>query len=165
MLKIMFMLFTAWATEKSLCFKLFCWCIKHLCSRSGFAESCIVSHVCPQASVYDDTGLYGSGQSSRAPSEYSWYSSGASSTRSSPASSSDDDTVSSVSQERFNRGRRDSASSDFSDISESAADYFSRSNRRGSIVSDLDELSIPDLDAVSDRTELKQCAWKCCGSI
>lgn len=40
-------------------------------------------------------------------------------------------------------------SSDFSDISESAADYFSRSNRRGSIVSDLDDLSIPDLDAVS----------------
>ena len=40
-------------------------------------------------------------------------------------------------------------SSDFSDISESAADYFSRSNRRGSVVSDLDDLSIPDLDAVS----------------
>lgn len=40
-------------------------------------------------------------------------------------------------------------SSDFLDISESAADYFSRSNRRGSIVSDLDDLSIPDLDAVS----------------
>lgn len=40
-------------------------------------------------------------------------------------------------------------SSDFSDISESAADYFSRSNRRGSIVSDLDDSSIPDLDAVS----------------
>lgn len=43
-------------------------------------------------------------------------------------------------------------SSDFSDISESAADYFSRSNRRGSIVSDLDDLSIPDLDTVSDLT-------------
>lgn len=89
---------------------------------------CIVSHVCLQASIYDDPGLYGSGYSSRAvsllcssdcfsnvatttaahgclwrdicphvdapvlsssnhpqPSEYSWYSSGASSTRSSPA--------------------------------------------------------------------------------
>lgn len=45
-------------------------------------------------------------------------------------------------------------SSDFSDISESAADYFSRSNRRGSIVSDLDDLSIPDLDIVSDRAQL-----------
>ncbi|XP_041866002.1 leucine-rich repeat flightless-interacting protein 2 isoform X5 [Melanotaenia boesemani] len=106
------------------------------------------------ASIYDDTGLYGSGYSSKAPSEYSWYSSGASSTRSSPAhSSSDDDTVSSVSQERFSRGRRDSASSDFSDISESAADYFSRSNRRGSIVSDLDELSIPDLDALDEKCD------------
>ncbi|XP_071337115.1 leucine-rich repeat flightless-interacting protein 2 isoform X1 [Trachinotus anak] len=105
------------------------------------------------ASIYDDTGLYGSGYSSRAPSEYSWYSSGASSTRSSPVSSSDDDTVSSVSQERFSRGRRDSASSDFSDISESAADYFSRSNRRGSIVSDLDDLSIPDLDALDEKCD------------
>ncbi|XP_032378419.1 leucine-rich repeat flightless-interacting protein 2 isoform X1 [Etheostoma spectabile] len=60
------------------------------------------------ASICDDTSLYGSGNSSRAPSEYSWYSSVASSTRSSPVSSSDDDTVSSVSQERFGRGRRDS---------------------------------------------------------
>nr|XP_057914235.1 leucine-rich repeat flightless-interacting protein 2 isoform X2 [Doryrhamphus excisus] len=105
------------------------------------------------ASIYDDTALYGSSHSSRAPSEYSWYSSGASSTRSSPASSSDDDTVSSVSQERFSRGRRDSASSDFSDISESAADYFSRSNRRGSIVSDLDDLRIPDLDTLDEKCD------------
>ncbi|XP_047190918.1 leucine-rich repeat flightless-interacting protein 2 isoform X6 [Scophthalmus maximus] len=88
----------------------------------------------PRASIYDDTGLYGSGNSSR-------------------ASSSDDDTVSSVSQERFSRGRRDSVSSDFSDISESAADYFSRSNRRGSIVSDLDDLSIPDLDALDEKCD------------
>ncbi|XP_063730953.1 leucine-rich repeat flightless-interacting protein 2 isoform X11 [Eleginops maclovinus] len=105
------------------------------------------------ASIGDDAGLYGSGQSSRAPSELSWYSSAASSTRNSPASSSDDDTVSSVSQERFNRGRRDSVSSDFSDISESAADYFSRTNRRGSIVSDLDDLSIPDLDSLDEKCD------------
>ncbi|XP_063730951.1 leucine-rich repeat flightless-interacting protein 2 isoform X9 [Eleginops maclovinus] len=70
-----------------------------------------------------------------------------------PRSSSDDDTVSSVSQERFNRGRRDSVSSDFSDISESAADYFSRTNRRGSIVSDLDDLSIPDLDSLDEKCD------------
>ncbi|XP_075875189.1 leucine-rich repeat flightless-interacting protein 2 isoform X9 [Nelusetta ayraudi] len=44
-------------------------------------------------------------------------------------------------------------SSDFSDISESAADYFSRSNRRGSIVSDLDDLSIPDLDSLDEKCE------------
>ncbi|XP_077469049.1 leucine-rich repeat flightless-interacting protein 2 isoform X3 [Stigmatopora argus] len=105
------------------------------------------------ASIYDDPPLYVSSVASRAPSEYSWYSTGASSTRSSPVCSSDDDTVSSVSQERFNRGRRDSASSDFSDISESAADYFSRSNRRGSIVSDLDDLSIPDLDALDEKSD------------
>ncbi|XP_031731401.1 leucine-rich repeat flightless-interacting protein 2 isoform X4 [Anarrhichthys ocellatus] len=70
-----------------------------------------------------------------------------------PRSSSDDDTVSSVSQDRFSRGRRDSVSSDFSDISESAADYFSRTNRRGSIVSDFDDLSIPDLDALDDKCD------------
>ncbi|XP_033956315.1 leucine-rich repeat flightless-interacting protein 2 isoform X4 [Pseudochaenichthys georgianus] len=81
------------------------------------------------ASIGDDAGLYHSGQSSRAPSELSWYSSGAGSTRSSPASS------------------------DFSDISESAADYFSRTNRRGSIVSDLDDLSIPDLDSLDEKCD------------
>ncbi|XP_074502828.1 leucine-rich repeat flightless-interacting protein 2 isoform X9 [Sebastes fasciatus] len=70
-----------------------------------------------------------------------------------PRSSSDDDTVSSVSQDRFSRGRRDSVSSDFSDISESAADYFSRTSRRGSIVSDLDDLSIPDLDALDEKCD------------
>uniref|UniRef100_A0AAQ4Q7F6 Leucine-rich repeat flightless-interacting protein 2 n=1 Tax=Gasterosteus aculeatus aculeatus TaxID=481459 RepID=A0AAQ4Q7F6_GASAC len=86
------------------------------------------------ASLCDDTGLCGSGYSSR-------------------ASSSDDDTVSSVSQERFGRGRRDSVSSDFSDISESAADYFSRTSRRGSVVSDLDDLSIPDLDALDEKCD------------
>ncbi|RXN39126.1 leucine-rich repeat flightless-interacting 2-like isoform X1 [Labeo rohita] len=79
------------------------------------------------ASICDD-GLYGS-YSSRAPSECSWYSSGASSTRSSPVCS------------------------DFSDISETAADYFSRSNRRGSIVSDLDDLSIPDLDSLDEKCD------------
>ncbi|XP_061140895.1 leucine-rich repeat flightless-interacting protein 2 isoform X2 [Syngnathus typhle] len=86
------------------------------------------------ASIYDDPVLYGSSLGSR-------------------ANSSDDDTTSSVSQERFKRGRRDSASSDFSDMSESAADYFSRSNRRGSIVSDLDDLSIPDLDALDEKCD------------
>uniref|UniRef100_A0A4W5NML3 Leucine-rich repeat flightless-interacting protein 2 n=1 Tax=Hucho hucho TaxID=62062 RepID=A0A4W5NML3_9TELE len=59
--------------------------------------------------------------------------------------SSDDDTASTVSQERYSRGRRDSVS---------AADYFSRSNRRGSIVSDLDDLCIPDdLDALDEKCD------------
>ncbi|KAG9335610.1 hypothetical protein JZ751_004375 [Albula glossodonta] len=79
------------------------------------------------ASLYDD-GLYGS-YNSRTPSEYSWASGASSSTQSSPVSS------------------------DFSDISETAADYFSRSNRRGSIVSDLDDLSIPDLDSLDEKCD------------
>ncbi|XP_067276786.1 leucine-rich repeat flightless-interacting protein 2 isoform X7 [Pseudorasbora parva] len=112
-------------------------------SSAGLTRSCSVASIC-------DDGLYGS-YSSRAPSECSWYSSAASSTRSSPVSSSDDDSVSTVSQSR--RGRRDSVLSDFSDISETAADYFSRSNRRGSIVSDLDDLSIPDLDSLDDKCD------------
>ncbi|XP_052468528.1 leucine-rich repeat flightless-interacting protein 2 isoform X6 [Carassius gibelio] len=68
-----------------------------------------------------------------------------------PRSSSDDDSGSTVSKSR--RGRRDSVLSDFSDISETAADYFSRSNRRGSIVSDLDDLSIPDLDSLDEKCD------------
>ncbi|XP_065483568.1 leucine-rich repeat flightless-interacting protein 2 isoform X5 [Caloenas nicobarica] len=74
------------------------------------------------ASLYGD-GLYSS-YSSRTPSEYS-YSSRASSIRSSPMSS------------------------DFSDQSETAADYFSRSNRRGSVVSDADD--IQDLNSQTSK--------------
>ncbi|XP_063308119.1 leucine-rich repeat flightless-interacting protein 2 isoform X5 [Pelobates fuscus] len=83
------------------------------------------------------------------PSEYSHYSSRDSSTRSSPMCTDDEGSVSSRSA---GRGRRDSVASDFSDQSESAADYFSRSNRRGSIVSDTDDVSIPDsLDEKIDK--------------
>ncbi|KAM6314576.1 leucine-rich repeat flightless-interacting protein 2 isoform 2-T2 [Aegotheles albertisi] len=60
------------------------------------------------------------------PSEYS-YSSRASSIRSSPVSS------------------------DFSDQSETAADYFSRSNRRGSIVSDADD--VQGLNSLEEKSE------------
>lgn len=37
----------------------------------------------------------------------------------------------------------------FSDWKVSTADYFSRSNRRGSVVSEVDDVSIPDLTSVS----------------
>ncbi|XP_009708439.1 PREDICTED: leucine-rich repeat flightless-interacting protein 2, partial [Cariama cristata] len=67
-----------------------------------------------------------SSYSSRTPSEYS-YSSRASSVRSSPVSS------------------------DFSDQSETAADYFSRSNRRGSIVSDADD--VQGLNSLEEKSE------------
>ncbi|XP_057287275.1 leucine-rich repeat flightless-interacting protein 2 isoform X2 [Pezoporus wallicus] len=70
-------------------------------------------------------GLYSS-YSSRTPSEYS-YSSRASSVQSSPVSS------------------------DFSDQSETAADYFSRSNRRGSIVSDADD--VQGLNSLEEKNE------------
>ncbi|XP_054016989.1 leucine-rich repeat flightless-interacting protein 2 isoform X4 [Dryobates pubescens] len=70
-------------------------------------------------------GLHSS-YSSRTPSEYS-YSSRASSVRSSPLSS------------------------DFSDGSETAADYFSRSNRRGSIVSDADD--VQGLNSLEEKSE------------
>ncbi|XP_048367713.1 leucine-rich repeat flightless-interacting protein 2 isoform X2 [Sphaerodactylus townsendi] len=84
------------------------------------------------------------------PSEYS--SSRASSARSSPVFT-DDESGSIVSSDRAVRGRRDSMSTDFSDHSETAADYFSRSNRRGSIVSDLDDVSIPDLNSQEDKCD------------
>ncbi|XP_041104190.1 leucine-rich repeat flightless-interacting protein 2-like isoform X2 [Polyodon spathula] len=124
----------------------------HTRSSSLYSDPLTTTPKSYRASLCDD-GLYGSYSSLRAPSEYSYSSSSrASSTRSSPMSS-DDDTASTVSQDRASRGRQDSVSSDFSDISESAADYFSRSNRRGSVVSDLDDLSIPDLDSLDDKSD------------
>eukprot|EP00076_Gallus_gallus_P037793 XP_025003331.1 leucine-rich repeat flightless-interacting protein 2 isoform X15 [Gallus gallus] len=47
--------------------------------------------------------------------------------------------------------RKDLLSSDFSDKSETAADYFSRSNRRGSIVSDADD--VQDLNSLEEKSE------------
>lgn len=37
----------------------------------------------------------------------------------------------------------------FSNRKVSAADYFSRSNRRGSVVSEVDDVSVPELASVS----------------
>ncbi|XP_066483858.1 leucine-rich repeat flightless-interacting protein 2 isoform X3 [Tiliqua scincoides] len=95
-------------------------------------------------------GLYNS-YSYRTPSEYSSYSR-TSSARSSPVFT-DDEAGSTASSNRAIRGRRDSVASDFSDHSETAADYFSRSNRRGSIVSDLDDVSIPDMNSLEDKSD------------
>ncbi|XP_029445676.1 leucine-rich repeat flightless-interacting protein 2 isoform X2 [Rhinatrema bivittatum] len=101
------------------------------------------------ASLYDG-GIHNS-YSSRVPSEYS-YSSRASSARSSPVCT-DDECESITSSNRAGRGRSDSVSSDFSDPTESAADYFSRSNRRGSIVSDVDDINIPDLNSLDEKSD------------
>ncbi|XP_034617003.1 leucine-rich repeat flightless-interacting protein 2 isoform X15 [Trachemys scripta elegans] len=95
-------------------------------------------------------GLYSS-YNSHTPSEYS-YSSRASSARSSPVFT-DNGTGSTTSSNRAIRGRSDSMSTDFSDQSETAADYFSRSNRRGSIVSDVDDVSIPDLNSLEEKCD------------
>ncbi|XP_072323428.1 leucine-rich repeat flightless-interacting protein 2 isoform X2 [Scyliorhinus torazame] len=105
-----------------------------------------------RVSLYDEK-LYSHNRrnSSRTPSEYS-YSSRASSVHTSPMNS-DDETMSNVSQDSFSRGRRDSVSSDFSDHNGSIADYFSRSNRRGSMVSDLDDITVPDLFSLDEKTE------------
>ncbi|XP_041045761.1 leucine-rich repeat flightless-interacting protein 2 isoform X15 [Carcharodon carcharias] len=103
-------------------------------------------------SLYDER-LYSHNwrNSSRTPSEYSC-SSRASSVHNSPMNS-DDETMSTVSQDSYSQGRRDSVSSDFSDHSGSIADYFSRSNRRGSVVSDLDDITVPDLFSLDEKTE------------
>ncbi|XP_069929084.1 leucine-rich repeat flightless-interacting protein 2 isoform X22 [Oryctolagus cuniculus] len=139
------------------------------------------------ASLYDG-GLYNS-YGSRTPSEYSYYSSRASSGRSSPAvphvgagaqalgpsstafpghsreldrkwssrdsnghpngmlalQLTDDDAVSIVSSDRASHGRRESVVS--------TADYFSRSNRRGSLVSEADDVSIPDLASLDEKSD------------
>ncbi|XP_043364750.1 leucine-rich repeat flightless-interacting protein 2 isoform X9 [Dermochelys coriacea] len=85
------------------------------------------------------------------PSEYS-YSSRASSARSSPLFT-DNETGSTTSSNRAIRGRSDSMSTDFSDQRETAADYFSRSNHRGSIISDVDDVSIPDLNSLEEKCD------------
>ncbi|XP_069862706.1 leucine-rich repeat flightless-interacting protein 2 isoform X7 [Dipodomys merriami] len=95
------------------------------------------------ASLYDG-GLY-KPYGSRTPSEYSYYSSRTSSARSSPVFI-DDDTESIVSSDRASHGRRES-------VKVSAADYFSRSNRRGSVVSEVDDASIPDLTSLDEKSD------------
>ncbi|KAM4028925.1 leucine-rich repeat flightless-interacting protein 2 isoform 2-T2 [Anomaloglossus baeobatrachus] len=112
-------------------------------SRTSPKLSTSLARSASSTSLYED----GFTKSYRTPSEYSYGSSRASSTKSSPVCTDDEGSVS----YSAGRGRRDSVLSDFSDQSESAADYFSRSNRRGSIVSD--DISIPDLnnDEKSDK--------------
>ncbi|XP_055457821.1 leucine-rich repeat flightless-interacting protein 2 isoform X3 [Psammomys obesus] len=94
-----------------------------------------------RASLYG--GLYNP-YGSRTPSEYSYYSSRASSSRSSPVSI-DDDTASIVSSDGASRGRRESVVS--------AADYFSRCNRRGSVVSEVDVAGISDLTSLDEKSD------------
>ncbi|XP_008059455.1 leucine-rich repeat flightless-interacting protein 2 isoform X1 [Carlito syrichta] len=94
------------------------------------------------ASLYSG-GLYNT-YGSQTPSECSYYSSRTSSAQSSPVFTNDD-TVSIVSSDRASRGRRESVVS--------AADYFSRSNHRGSVVSEVDDISIPDLTSLDEKSD------------
>ncbi|XP_021790273.1 leucine-rich repeat flightless-interacting protein 2 isoform X26 [Papio anubis] len=95
-----------------------------------------------RVSLYNG-GLYNP-YGSRTPSECSYYSSRTSSARSSPVFTNDD-TASIVSSDRASRGQRESVVS--------AADYFSRSNRRGSVVSEVDDISIPDLSSLDEKSD------------
>ncbi|XP_014403900.1 PREDICTED: leucine-rich repeat flightless-interacting protein 2 isoform X4 [Myotis brandtii] len=92
-------------------------------------------------SLYDG-GLYNP-YGSRTPSEYSYYSSRTSSARSSPVFI--DDTASIASSGCSSRRRRESGVS--------AADYFSRSNRRGSFVSEVDDASVLDLSSLDEKSD------------
>ncbi|XP_039699278.1 leucine-rich repeat flightless-interacting protein 2 isoform X10 [Pteropus medius] len=105
-------------------------------------------HSKPTSAYYTRVSLYDGGlynpYGSRTPSEYSYYSSRTSSARSSPVFI-DDDTASIASSGRSSHGRRESVVS--------AADYFSRSNRRGSVVSEVDDVSIPDLTSLDEKSD------------
>ncbi|XP_049485002.1 leucine-rich repeat flightless-interacting protein 2 isoform X9 [Panthera uncia] len=95
-----------------------------------------------RVSLYDG-GLYNP-YGSRTPSEYSSYSSRTSSARSSPVFT-DDGSASIGSSGRASHGRRDSVVS--------AAEYFSRSNRRGSVVSEVDDVIVPDVTGLDEKSD------------
>ncbi|XP_056376340.1 leucine-rich repeat flightless-interacting protein 2 isoform X12 [Hyla sarda] len=101
-------------------------------SRTSPKLSTSLARSASSTSLYED-GFINS-YTSRPPSEYSCSSSRASSSRSSPVVRASPAWL-----------------SDFSDQSESAADYFSRSNRRGSIVSD--DISLPDLNNLDEKSD------------
>ncbi|XP_069776450.1 leucine-rich repeat flightless-interacting protein 2 isoform X26 [Narcine bancroftii] len=73
--------------------------------------------------------------------------------RYSSRTNSDDETLSTTSQDSFSRERCDSLSSDFSDHSGSTAAYFSRSSRRGSVISDFGDTTVPDPFSLDEKTE------------
>ncbi|XP_057348577.1 leucine-rich repeat flightless-interacting protein 2 isoform X10 [Manis pentadactyla] len=114
---------------------------KDLLSSSLYSDP-LASSKSTRVSLYDG-GLYNP-YGSRTPSECSYYSSRTSSTRSSPVFA-DDDTASVASSGRASREPRESVVS--------AADYFSRSNRRGSVVSEVDDSRIPDLTSLDEKSD------------
>ncbi|XP_058585344.1 leucine-rich repeat flightless-interacting protein 2 isoform X2 [Neofelis nebulosa] len=114
-------------------------------SRSNRASSTADSGLLRSTSLVSlyDGGLYNP-YGSRTPSEYSSYSSRTSSARSSPVFT-DDGSASVGSSGRASHGRRDSVVS--------AAEYFSRSNRRGSVVSEVDDVIVPDVTGLDEKSD------------
>ncbi|XP_042812575.1 leucine-rich repeat flightless-interacting protein 2 isoform X10 [Panthera tigris] len=114
-------------------------------SRSNRASSTADSGLLRSTSLVSlyDGGLYNP-YGSRTPSEYSSYSSRTSSARSSPVFT-DDGSASIGSSGRASHGRRDSVVS--------AADYFGRSNRRGSVVSEVDDVIVPDVTGLDEKSD------------
>uniref|UniRef100_A0A673TCA5 Leucine-rich repeat flightless-interacting protein 2 n=1 Tax=Suricata suricatta TaxID=37032 RepID=A0A673TCA5_SURSU len=111
-------------------------------TRAFFATDPGVPRSASLVSLYDG-GLYNP-YGSRTPSEYSSHSSRTSSARSSPVFTCDD-SASIGSSGGASPGQRDSVVS--------AADYFGRSSRRGSIVSEVDDVSIPDLSSLDEKSD------------
>ncbi|XP_060494198.1 leucine-rich repeat flightless-interacting protein 2 isoform X2 [Panthera onca] len=114
-------------------------------SRSNRASSTADSGLLRSTSLVSlyDGGLYNP-YGSRTPSEYSSYSSRTSSARSSPVFT-DDGSASVGSSGRASHGRRDSVVS--------AAEYFGRSNRRGSVVSEVDDVIVPDVTGLDEKSD------------
>ncbi|XP_073079748.1 leucine-rich repeat flightless-interacting protein 2 isoform X12 [Manis javanica] len=113
---------------------------KDLLSSSLYSDPLATSKS-TRASPVVNSGLL---RSASLPSECSYYSSRTSSTRSSPVFA-DDDTASIASSGRASHEPRESVVS--------AADYFSRSNRRGSVVSEVDDSRIPDLTSLDEKSD------------
>ncbi|XP_053759999.1 leucine-rich repeat flightless-interacting protein 2 isoform X5 [Panthera pardus] len=114
-------------------------------SRSNRASSTADSGLLRSTSLVSlyDGGLYNP-YGSRTPSEYSSYSSRTSSARSSPVVS-DDGSASVRSSGRASHGRRDGVVS--------AAEYFGRSSRRGSVVSEADDVIVPDVTGLDEKSD------------
>uniref|UniRef100_A0A8C9D2W0 Leucine-rich repeat flightless-interacting protein 2 n=1 Tax=Panthera leo TaxID=9689 RepID=A0A8C9D2W0_PANLE len=114
-------------------------------SRSNRASSTADSGLLRSTSLVSlyDGGLYNP-YGSRTPSEYSSYSSRMSSARSSPVFT-DDGSASVGSSGRASHGPRDSVVS--------AAEYFGRSSRRGSVVSEVDDVIVPDVTGLDEKSD------------
>ncbi|XP_078254041.1 leucine-rich repeat flightless-interacting protein 2 isoform X9 [Rhinoraja longicauda] len=117
---------------------------------SSFYSAPIITTKSYRASLNDE-GLHSRDwrYNSRTPTGSS-FASQASSMYNSPWNS-DDETLSTMSQD--SQEHCDNVSPDFSDQSGSTAAYFSRSSRRGSVISDFDDLTVPDLSSLDEKAE------------